>query len=138
MSKYEIIGIGKKYSGDETGAHEAFLMAKDYAEKNLAETPNEANRHTKLASMLAWLGEKEKAIAEAKKAGEMVPEKVDAFDGPNMVQNLAEVYAITGEQDKAIDLLDGLLSRPGPLTVQLIKLLPIWDPLRNNPDLLRC
>lgn len=132
-SKYEIIGVGKKFSGDEAGAHEAFLKAKDEAEQNLAGAPNEATRHTKLAVMLAWLGEKDRAIEEAKKAVEMIPEKIDAFEGPNMVQTLAEVYAITGEQEKAIDLLDGLLTRPGPMTVQVLKLVPIWDAFRNNP-----
>jgi hypothetical protein len=41
-----------------------------------------------------------------------VPESVDAFDGPAMTSALAQVYAIVGEQEKAIDLLDGLLGRP--------------------------
>ena len=39
-----------------------------------------------------------------------------------MTQTLAEVYAIVGEQEKAIDLLDGLLSRPGNLTVAILKI----------------
>ena len=79
------------------------------------------------------LGEKRRGIAEAKRATEMLPESVDAFDGPNMTQTLAEVYAIVGEQEKAIDLLDGLLARPSDVTVAALKVLPIWDPLRANP-----
>jgi len=63
----------------------------------------------------------------------MLPEAVDAFDGPAMTKCLAEVYAIVGEQDKAIDLLDGLLSRPSPMTVAILRVFPIWDPFRNNP-----
>jgi hypothetical protein len=58
---------------------------------------------------------------------------VDAFEGPAMKQTLAEVYALVGEQDKAIDLLDGLLSRPSNMTVAILKIVPIWDPLRDNP-----
>jgi hypothetical protein len=49
-----------------------------------------------------------------------------------MTQSLAEVYALAGEPDKAIDLLDGLLSRPSPVTVAILKVVPIWDPLREN------
>ena len=46
---------------------------------------------------------------------------------------LAEVYAVTGEKAKAIELLDGLLSRPGDLTVPLLKLDPTYDNLRDDP-----
>jgi len=46
---------------------------------------------------------------------------------------VAEVYAILGENDRAIEILDGLLSRPSGVTVQGLKVNPIWDPLRNDP-----
>jgi serine/threonine-protein kinase len=48
-------------------------------------------------------------------------------------QALAEVYVIVGEYDKALDLADGLLSRPSGLTVALLKINPILDPIRQNP-----
>ena len=41
--------------------------------------------------------------------------------------------AIVGEHDKAIDLLDDLLSRPSFVTVASLKVLPMWDWLRHNP-----
>jgi hypothetical protein len=50
-----------------------------------------------------------------------------------MTQTLAEVYALVGEHEKAIDLLDGLLSRPSGMTVAILKVIPIWDALRDNP-----
>ena len=132
-SKYEVIGIAKKMLKDEPGARQALLTAKGYAEKHLNEAPNEAPRRAKLAQILAGLGEKDAAIAEAKRATEILPESVDAFNGPEMTQRLAEVYACVGEHEKAIDLLDGLLSRPSALTVAILKVVPIWDPLRTNP-----
>jgi TolB-like protein/Tfp pilus assembly protein PilF len=132
-SKYEVIGIAKKMLKDEPGARAALLAAKGYAEKFLSDAPNEAPRHAKLAQILAWLGEKEAAIAEAKRATEILPESVDAFNGPEMTQRLAEVYVCVGEHEKAIDLLDGLLSRPSPVTVAILKVNPIWDHLRDNP-----
>jgi tetratricopeptide (TPR) repeat protein len=131
--KYTVIGIGKKVLGDEAGAREAFLTAKRFAEKYVSDAPNEAARHSKLAAVLAWLGEKEAAIAEGIRATELLPENVDAFDGPKMTEALAEVYCIVGEQDKAIVLLDHLLSRPSFVTVASLKVMPMWDWLRQNP-----
>jgi len=46
---------------------------------------------------------------------------------------VAEVHAILGDNDRAIEILDGLLSRPSAVTVQGLKVNPIWDPLRNEP-----
>ena len=132
-SKYGAIGFAKKMLKDESGAREALLTAKRYAETYLSEAPNEAKRHAKLAHVLALLGEKDAAIAEAKRATEILPESIDAFEGPGMTQTLAEVYALVGESEKAIDLLDGLLARPSSITVAILKVVPIWDPLRDNP-----
>jgi TolB-like protein/Tfp pilus assembly protein PilF len=133
MGKYGTMGIAKKMLGDETGAREAFLKAKGFAEKWVADAPNEAKRHGRLAECLAWLGEKEAAIAEAKRGTELLPENVDAFDGPVCTQTLAEIYVIVGEYDKALPIVDGLLSRPAQVTVAQLKMSPLWDPVRQDP-----
>ena len=131
--KYMVIGIAKKMLTDDGGAREAFLIAKAHLEKYVNEAPNDASRHSKLAGVLAWLGDKDAAIAEGIRATELLPESMDAFDGPKMTEALAEVYCIVGEQDKAIDLLDHLLSRPSFATVAKLKVMPMWDWLRQNP-----
>ena len=136
MGKYGAIGIGKKLLGDAAGAREAFLKAKDYAEKYVADAPKEAKRRGRLAEALAWLGEKDAAIAEAIRATEILPESVDAFDGPVCTQTLAEVYMIVGEYDKALPIIDGLLSRNTQVTVAQLKVNPLWDPLRQDPRFL--
>jgi TolB-like protein len=133
MSKYGGIGVAKKGLGDEAGAREAFLKMKEVAEKWRNEAPDEAKRHEPLAEALAWLGEKDAAIAEAKRATELMPESLDAFDGPVCTQRLAEVYLIVGEYDKAIELTDGLLTRPSQVTVANVRISPIWDPVRQDP-----
>jgi TolB-like protein/Tfp pilus assembly protein PilF len=133
MSKYGIIGIAKKATGDGAGAREAFLKAKELAQKRRDEAPNEAKRYLPLSETLAWLGEKDAAIAEATRATELIPESKDAFDGPVCTQTLAEVYTIVGEPEKAIALLDGLLMRRTQVTLVNVKINPIWDPLRNDP-----
>jgi hypothetical protein len=47
---------------------------------------------------------------------------------------VAEVYTILGDNARAIEVLDGLLSRPSAVTVQGLKVNPIWDPLRSDPS----
>jgi TolB-like protein/Tfp pilus assembly protein PilF len=136
MGKYGTIGIAKKLMGDDAGSREAILKAKNYAEKWVAEAPNEAKRHDHLAEALAWLGEKDAAIAEAKRAIELLPESVDAFEGPACTQTLAEVYLVVGEHDKAIPIAEGLLDRPGPVTVATLKINPLWDSVRQDPRFL--
>ncbi|PYI91330.1 MAG: hypothetical protein DME97_13640 [Verrucomicrobia bacterium] len=133
IGKYMVIGISKKNLGDETGAREAFLKAKQYAEQNVKAAPDEAKRHSRLAEALVWLGEKEAAIAEAKRATEMLPESVDAFDGPGCTQTLAEIYVMTGDYDNALAITDGLLSRPTQMTVAQLKINPLWDSVRQDP-----
>jgi TolB-like protein/Flp pilus assembly protein TadD len=131
--KYECIGIAKKTLGDTAGAREGLLKAKEVAGKILAVAPNHPKGHQRLAEALAWLGEKDAAIAEAKRATELLPESVDAFEGPGCTQTLAEVYTLVGDYDKALELLDGLLSHPSPVTVAGVALNPIWDPVRQDP-----
>ena len=133
MGKYGTVGIAKKMAGDAAGAREAFLKAKGYAEKFVADAPDDAKRHSRLAEALAWLGEKDAAIAEAKRAMEMLPASVDAFEGPLCTQTLAEVYMIVGEPDQALPIVDGLLSRPTQVTVAQLKVNPLWHSVRNDP-----
>jgi serine/threonine-protein kinase len=133
LGKYGTLGIAKKILGDSAGAREAFLKAKDFADKFVADGPNEAKRHYRLAECLAWLGEKEAAVAAAKRAIELLPESVDAFEGPVGTQTLAEIYMIVGEYDQALPLIDGLLSRPSQVTVAQLKINPLWDHVRQDP-----
>lgn len=126
-------GIAREKLGQTTEARAAFTAAKSAAESALRDGPNEPSRHAVLADALAHLGEKEKAITEAKRAIELRPESADAFEGPDYTEALARVYALTGENAQAIALLDGLLSRPGNLTLWLLKLDPVWDGLRSDP-----
>jgi serine/threonine-protein kinase len=132
-SKYYYIGFARKALHDEPGARAAFLKAKSAAEEKLKRNPDSEEAHLQLAKVLAYLGEKESALAEAQRATELLPESKDAFGGPEIMTGVAEVYAILGDNDRAIEILDRLLSRPSAVTAQVLKLNPIWDPLRSDP-----
>jgi len=78
------------------------------------------------------LGQKEEAIAEGKRAVELLPESQDALDGPQGTAALAQIYAWTGGSDEAFRLLDHLLTVPSNITIPMLKLDPAWDPLRQD------
>jgi serine/threonine-protein kinase len=118
---------------DKEKARSAFDRARPIAEKALRESPDDASRHVILGMILAGLGEREAAIAEGRRAVELLPESQDALDGPQMTVALAQIYAWTGENDQALQLLDRSLNTPNGVTVPLLRLDPIWDPLRGDP-----
>ena len=126
-------GASYWYQGDKLKAQAAFETARIVAEKLERESPEDAARHGQLGLILAGLGRKEEAIKEGKRAVELLPESQDALDGPEVAVVLAQIYAWTDEHDQAFQLLDHLLQVPSSLTVPILKLDPVWDPLRKDP-----
>ena len=100
------------------GAREAFLKAKNAVESE-AETKSRRRKDPYSAgkSVLAHTSAKRTPqLAEAQRATELLPESKDAFGGPEIAAGVAEVHAILGDNDRAIEILDGLLSRPSAVT----------------------
>jgi len=120
------------FMNDKEHAHWAFQRARSILEKTMQEGSDDASRHMMLGMVLAGLGEKAAAIAEGKRAMQLLPESQDALDGPKMTLMLAEIYAWTGENDAALELLERSLITPAGVTVSSLKLNPIWDPLRSD------
>jgi serine/threonine-protein kinase len=131
--KYYEIGIARKAVYDEAAAQAAFLKAKTAVEAQLKQSHGDAKIHAQSAKVLACLGEKEAALVEAQRASELLPESKDAFIGPQITAAVAEVNAILSNNAHAIEILEGLLSRPSWIAVQGLKVDPVWDPLRNDP-----
>jgi TolB-like protein/Tfp pilus assembly protein PilF len=131
--KYFAIGLAQKGLGDDVAARAGFTKAKDILEEQVKQKPEDSDLRVQLAKLLAWLGEKDAAIAEAQRAMDLRPESKDAFEGPQITEQVAQVYTIIGDNARAIELLDGLLTRPSEVTLQSLKLNPAWDPIRNDP-----
>ena len=121
------------FLNDKEKAVSAFKRARPIAEKALRESPSDASRHIILGMILAGLGEKELAIAEGKRAVELLPESEDALDGPKTTVALAQIYTWTGETDQALQILERSLSTPNGVTIPFLRLDPMWDPLRSDP-----
>jgi TolB-like protein/Flp pilus assembly protein TadD len=119
--------------GDKEKAQPAFEYARLVSEKSLREAPEDPWRHAQHGLILAALDRKQEAIAEGKRAAELLPEAQDALAGPRITASLAQIYTLTGEFDEAFRLIDHLLRVPSGLTIPSLKLDPVWDPLRKDP-----
>jgi serine/threonine-protein kinase len=70
------------------------------------------------------------------------PTVKDQLEGPGFEENLALIQTIFGENSQAISTITRLLHTPyqtslygvAPITPALLRLDPIWDPLRSDPD----
>jgi serine/threonine-protein kinase len=86
-----------------------------------------------LALAYAGLGRKADALRLGREGAQLVPVARDAFDGPGQLLDLAEIYVRTGEYDAALDQLEYLLSIPSPVSSGLLRVDPLYAPLRGNP-----
>jgi serine/threonine-protein kinase len=120
---------------DPEKAHAEYEHALSIAERALEKSPQDSARHALIGLIYAGLGRKDEAIREGNRALELLPESKDAMDAPVLELAMARIYAITGEHEKAIDLLQHSLQTPAGLTVHEIRLDPTWDVLREHPRL---
>jgi TolB-like protein/Tfp pilus assembly protein PilF len=119
--------------GDKTKAAGAFTAARVVLESRLKNKPNDPRTLSVLAQVDANLGNKELALQEAQKAAALMPVSKDAYDGPLILQGLAQVYTWTADHDHALDELQTLLRMPGYISYGYLKTDPAWQPLRNHP-----
>ncbi|MHC4535864.1 MAG: tetratricopeptide repeat protein [Planctomycetota bacterium] len=107
--------------------------ARSILESRIEERPEDVRFHSSLGITYAGLGRKQDAIREGKLAVELLPVNKEAMRGQPRVKDLANIYVMVGEYDLAIEQLEYLLSRPGGLSIPLLRLNPAWIPLRDHP-----
>jgi TolB-like protein/Tfp pilus assembly protein PilF len=135
------LGWAQEVAGDDAAAQESWRQARSELESFLKEEPENDVLIGNLALTHMGLGDKAAALALAERAVAMTPIEKDAADGPMPIEILARVAARIGEPDRAIAALQKLLSIPYegalaanvPLTPALLRLDPMFDPLRNDP-----
>ncbi|HEY5992305.1 MAG TPA: tetratricopeptide repeat protein [Candidatus Udaeobacter sp.] len=126
--------------GDSVNAQKAFELARPEFEAAVKEAPASAERHAVLGWLYAFMGRKDDAVREGRRAVELKPESKDAVDGTLMNGYLALIYARVGKNDLAIPLIERLLKIPGAvdsadysITINDLKYRWEWDPLRKDP-----
>lgn len=126
-------GLAARIFGDEDQAGAAFASGRSTLEKLVRHQPEHAPTWSYLGLLDAGLGRKEDAIAEGRRACELRPATADALQGPALVQNLAQIYAWTGEKDQALEQVRLAARLPFGLNYGDLKLHPQWDALRGDP-----
>jgi len=129
----------QQLAGDTAGAKLSAERARDTLERLCRDQPDNTGFAAWLSHAYALLGEKDSALKTAERAGG--PRAQDAVAGPGYEENLAFIQATFGENNRAISTLTKLLQTPypgqvysvTPITPALLRLDPIWDPLRGDP-----
>jgi serine/threonine protein kinase/Tfp pilus assembly protein PilF len=135
------LGWAQEVAGEHAAAQETWRQARSELELFLKEQPENSLLIGDLALTNMGLGDKATALALAERGMALRPIEQDALEGSARIESLARVAAGTGEPDRAIAALQKLLSIPSagavaesmPLTPALLRLDPMFDPLRNDP-----
>jgi serine/threonine-protein kinase len=135
------LGWAQEVAGDGAAAQDSWRQARSELEPFLKEQPENDALIGDLALTNMALGDKAAAFALSERAMAAVPIEKDSLNGPGSIEILARVAAQMGEPDRAIATLQKLLSTPYigvlasnvPLTPALLRLDPMFDPLRGDP-----
>src|SRR6266566_4084021 len=134
-----LLGLSQQRAGDIAAARATYRDAAQDFDSQLKKMPPDSfvagQTHAFLGQAYAGLGEAASAIVEGRKAMAIHPTSKDPADGPVEEESMARVYALLGETDHAIPILKRLLQIPyvGAITPALLRLDPVWDPIRNDP-----
>jgi len=135
------VALAQRLTGDHAQAKATAAQARNTLEPLRKDQPDNAFISAALAVAYATLDEKDSAINEAERAITLVPSSKDRVSGPGFEENLALIETMIGENSRAISTLTrllrtpygGWLYTPSPITPALLRLDPIWDPLRTDP-----
>jgi TolB-like protein/Tfp pilus assembly protein PilF len=136
------LGWAQEVAGEHAAAQESWRQARSELELFLKEQPENYLLIGDLAFVNMGVGDKAAALALSEQAMAANPVEKDVYVGPTSLEVVARVAAQTGEPDRAITALQKLLSIPYPtplatqnisLTPALLRLDPMFDPLRNDP-----
>jgi TolB-like protein len=125
-------GLVARLRGDKQKALAVFAGARKRLDATWGDKPKDEAYFEQVARLDAGLGRKEEAIREALRAVDLMPIAKDSIAGPDIVRNLALVYAWTGERDRALEQLEIVAKIPAGPTYGDLRFNPCWDDLRGD------
>jgi serine/threonine-protein kinase len=130
---YAVEGDTAKARVYADSARLAYQQQLDRSSRQSATSTFDAQRRAFLGLALAYLGQKAAAIREGQRGVALSPISRDAFVGPYVQHQLARIYLLVGEPEKALDQLEPLLKMPCYLSSGWLRIDPNFAPLRGNP-----
>jgi serine/threonine protein kinase/Tfp pilus assembly protein PilF len=137
------LALTQRLAGDTAGARVTAETARNAFEQLYRDQPGNDGRAfcaARLSQAYAAMGQKDSALQAAERAVMLYPRAKDPVAGPSLEENLALIQTIVGENSRAISTLTQLLQTPynawvygTPITPALLRLDPLWDPLRSEP-----
>jgi tetratricopeptide (TPR) repeat protein len=105
-------------------------------ERRLQQVPDDFYSMSALSWAYLCLGRSADALQMAHRASGTLPYEKDAFNSGRLLAQEAQIAALTGEAERAIKILQHLLSLPAGRFVSIarLKIDPVWDPIRNDPE----
>lgn len=131
--KQQFAALAEAFAGDPPRAKAHAAVARDALKKRLDERPDLPLTRIALAQMLAVLGDKEGALAEADRAAADAPMSRDAIIAAELRDQAAALHAWLGQHDRALAELTETLGMAFGSYAPLVKLNPMWDSLRDDP-----
>ncbi len=119
--------------GDPIRARAYADSARLAAEAQVRAEPSMDGSSVELGVANAYLGRRVEAIRAGERAVALRPVTKDATTGAHIQHELARIYLLVGEPEKALDLLEPLLKIPYYLSPGWLKIDPTFVPLRGNP-----
>jgi TolB-like protein/Flp pilus assembly protein TadD len=136
----ELLAWCQSFAGDTAAAKVTAEQVRNTLEPLYKDQQDSPAFAANLSLVYGILGNKELALKEAERAVTLLPSAKDRVTGPAFEENLALIQTIFGEKSRAISTLTHLLQMrygswvyQGPITPALLRLDPIWDPLRSDP-----
>jgi tetratricopeptide (TPR) repeat protein len=123
--------VSEEAEGDTAGAEAYYDSVRVVMESQ--ETLS-ATGHSGLGMAYAGLGRVEEAISEAEEGARMRSVSMDAVAGTWNLMYLARVLVMAGKHERAVEVLDSLMTLPSDWSRTWLDINPFFDPLRNRSD----
>jgi len=131
-TKHLQLGLMYSASSDNDLAIRNFEIARDTILKKINYSKNDRRLYMSLGIACAGMDLKEEALDAGRKAMEILNLTNDTYSGYFPEMNMVRILVLLGDYNEAMKRLEKIINYTGFITVEILKLDPFWDPVRNN------